>query len=390
MSTDHSQHKPELFLDLIRRQQRGRLKIYLGFAAGVGKTFDMLQEGNRLRRQGMDVVVGFVETHGRAETAAQIGELEQVPRQRIEYRGILVEEMDLDAVLARRPTIALVDELAHTNVPGSRNPKRYQDVEELLHAGISVITTLNIQHLESLHDIVRAGHRGAGQGAAARLRGRHGRPDRQRRSLGRGPPREAPGRQDLSGRADPDGDGELLHAGEADAAPRVGDGGDRLPAGPLAARTEQRGGESASGSERVMVCLSSRSPQAAALLRKAARIADRLGAPWYAVYVQTPREAPEHVDAATQRQIGNNLELARQLGGTSLAVQGGRPGQHDRFLRQGIRDHAGGCRADAAAVVSPLVRPLGPRPPGAKRPRRGRDRGGQWIVLPRTIGRNAI
>ncbi len=155
MSTDELQHKPELFLDLIRRQQRGRLKIYLGFAAGVGKTFDMLQEGNRLRRQGVDVVVGFVETHGRAETAAQIGDLQRVPPRRIEYHGITLDEMDLDAVLARRPTIALVDELAHTNVPGSRNAKRYQDVEELLRAGVSVITTLNIQHLESLHDIVQ-------------------------------------------------------------------------------------------------------------------------------------------------------------------------------------------------------------------------------------------
>ena len=154
MSTDELQPKPEAFLDLIRRQQRGRLKIYLGFAAGVGKTYDMLQEGNRLRQQGIDVVIGFVEPHGRAETIAQIGQLEQVPRRRIEYRGIVLEEMDIDAVLARRPTIALVDELAHTNAPGSRNPKRYQDVEELLRAGISVITTLNIQHLESLHDIV--------------------------------------------------------------------------------------------------------------------------------------------------------------------------------------------------------------------------------------------
>ncbi|MGA2059518.1 MAG: sensor histidine kinase KdpD, partial [Thermoguttaceae bacterium] len=155
MSGDELQSKPELFLDLIRRQQRGRLKIYLGFAAGVGKTFDMLQEGNRLRRQGVDVAIGFVETHGRAETAAQIGDLEQVPRRRIEYRGIVLEEMDVDAVIARRPTIALVDELAHTNAPGSRNPKRYQDVEEILRSGANVITTLNIQHLESLHDIVQ-------------------------------------------------------------------------------------------------------------------------------------------------------------------------------------------------------------------------------------------
>jgi two-component system, OmpR family, sensor histidine kinase KdpD len=114
VSGEELQPKPELFLDLIRRQQRGRLKIYLGFAAGVGKTFDMLQEGNRLRRQGVDVAIGFVETHGRAETTAQIGDLEQVPRRRIEYRGIVLEEMDVDAVIARRPTIALVDELAHT------------------------------------------------------------------------------------------------------------------------------------------------------------------------------------------------------------------------------------------------------------------------------------
>ncbi len=155
MSNDELQPKPEAFLDLIRRQQRGRLKIYLGFAAGVGKTYDMLQEGNRLRKQGIDVVIGFVEAHGRAETIAQIGQLEQVPRRRIEYHGIVLEEMDIDAVLARRPTIALVDELAHTNAPGSRNPKRYQDVEELLRAGVSVVTTLNIQHLESLHDIVQ-------------------------------------------------------------------------------------------------------------------------------------------------------------------------------------------------------------------------------------------
>ncbi len=131
-TADPPPNNPERFLDLIRRQQRGKLKIYLGFAAGVGKTFEMLQEGNRLRKQGVDVVIGYVETHGRVETIAQIGELEQVARRKIEYRGILLEEMDLNAVLARRPTIALVDELAHTNAPGSRNPKRYLDVEELL------------------------------------------------------------------------------------------------------------------------------------------------------------------------------------------------------------------------------------------------------------------
>src|SRR5262249_8132110 len=145
---------PEKFLSLIRQQQRGRLKLYLGFAAGVGKTYEMLQEGQRLRRQRVDVVVGVVETHGRAETAAQIGDLEQVPRRRIEYKGVAIEEMDLDAILARHPTVCLVDELAHTNAPGSRFPKRYQDVEELLRQGINVISTMNVQHVESVHDLV--------------------------------------------------------------------------------------------------------------------------------------------------------------------------------------------------------------------------------------------
>jgi two-component system sensor histidine kinase KdpD len=133
---------------------RGRLRIYLGAAPGVGKTFAMLDEGWRRASRGTDVVVGFVETHGRARTAAQIRDLEVVPRRVMEHRGVRFQEMDVDAVLARRPAVALVDELAHTNVPGSRNAKRWQDVEELLDAGIDVITTVNVQHLESVNDVV--------------------------------------------------------------------------------------------------------------------------------------------------------------------------------------------------------------------------------------------
>jgi two-component system, OmpR family, sensor histidine kinase KdpD len=136
------------------QDDRGKLRIYLGNAAGVGKTYAMLGEGHRRAERGTDVVVGFVETHGRKQTAALIDGLEVVPRARIPYRGTTFEEMDIDAVLARRPEVALVDELAHTNVPGSRNAKRWQDVEELLDAGIDVISTVNIQHLESLNDVV--------------------------------------------------------------------------------------------------------------------------------------------------------------------------------------------------------------------------------------------
>ena len=150
---DETRPAPEHFLTLIR-QQRGRLKIYLGFAAGVGKTYEMLQEGHRLKRRGVDVAIGLVETHGRAETIALIADLEQVPRRKIEFHAVTLEEMDLDAILVRKPSVILVDELAHTNAPGSRNQKRYQDVDEILQAGINVISTLNIQHLESLYDVV--------------------------------------------------------------------------------------------------------------------------------------------------------------------------------------------------------------------------------------------
>jgi len=137
-----------------RPSGRGQLRIYLGSAAGVGKTFAMLNEGHRRRERGTDVVVAFVETHGRPHTEEQIGDLEVIPRNRVPYRGTFFEEMDTDAVLARRPGVALVDEFAHTNVPGSRNAKRWQDVAELLDAGIDVISNVNIQHLESLNDVV--------------------------------------------------------------------------------------------------------------------------------------------------------------------------------------------------------------------------------------------
>jgi two-component system sensor histidine kinase KdpD len=322
VSTDEVHSNPEIFLDLVRRQQRGRLKIYLGFAAGVGKTYDMLQEGNRLRRQGIDVVIGYLEPHDRADTIAQIGQLEQVPRRRMEYRGIVLEEMNLDAVLVRRPTIALVDELAHTNAPGARNSKRYHDVEELLRAGISVITTLNIQHLESLHDIVE---RATGVRVKERL------PD-YLVTMADQIVNVDLSAQDLR---------ERLQAGKIYPSDRIAAAMENfftlekltqlreLAMEEIAFRldqsrreSQQQGAQTASGSARLMVCLSSRSPRAATLLRKAARMADRLAAPWYAVYVQTPRESPDKIDPTTQRELGDNMELARQLGGTSLAFKG--------------------------------------------------------------------
>jgi two-component system, OmpR family, sensor histidine kinase KdpD len=136
------------------QRRRGRLRVYLAAAAGAGKTYAMLNEGHRRESRGTDVVVGYVETHGRPQTQAQLGDLEVVPRKKVTYRGVTMEEMDTEAIIARHPKVVLIDELAHTNVPGSRHAKRYQDVEEILDAGIDVVTTLNIQHLESLNDLV--------------------------------------------------------------------------------------------------------------------------------------------------------------------------------------------------------------------------------------------
>ncbi|HEY3367019.1 MAG TPA: universal stress protein [Symbiobacteriaceae bacterium] len=146
---------PEEALKLVRKEARGKHRVYLGYAAGVGKTYNMLREGNRMKAQGADVIIGVLEHHNRKETIAQVGDLELIPRRRIPYKGVILEDMDLDAVLARRPQWALVDELAHTNIPGSRNQKRYQDIEDLLVAGINVMSTVNIQHMESLNDAVQ-------------------------------------------------------------------------------------------------------------------------------------------------------------------------------------------------------------------------------------------
>jgi two-component system sensor histidine kinase KdpD len=320
VSSDGARPSPEHFLTLIRQQQRGRLKVYLGFAAGVGKTYEMLQEAHRLKTQGLDVVIGIIETHGRAETLAQVGDLEQVARKRIEYSGVVLEEMDLDAILKRHPTVVLVDELAHTNAPGSRNAKRYQDVNELRKAGINVISTLNIQHLESLYDLVQ-------QATGVRVKERL--PDyvlteadqivnvdvsaedlRERLQTGKIYP---PERIDTAlnnfftlvnlSRLRELALGEVAHALDR-------------------RRREQGEGEGRSGMDRIMVCLSSRSPNPDRMLRKAARLAARLNAPWYAVYIQTPKEQLERVDAATQRQIGKMQELASQLGGLPQTFKG--------------------------------------------------------------------
>ncbi|TIU11809.1 MAG: two-component sensor histidine kinase, partial [Mesorhizobium sp.] len=145
---------PDALLEHAEREGRGRLRIFLGAAPGVGKTYEMLLAGRARRADGIDVAIGVVETHGRKETQALVEGYEVIPRREVEYRGRVLDEMDIDAILKRRPELVLIDELAHTNGPGSRHPKRYLDVQEILSQGIDVYTTLNIQHVESLNDVV--------------------------------------------------------------------------------------------------------------------------------------------------------------------------------------------------------------------------------------------
>src|ERR1700678_2696295 len=312
---------PEQFLNLIRRQTRGRLKVFLGSAAGVGKTYAMLREGHRLKAQGVDVVIGLVETHGRAETADQVGNLEIIPPRVVEYRGVKLCEMDVDAILTRRPTVCLVDELTHTNAPGSRHSKRYQDVEDLLHAGIHVITTVNVQHLESLYDEIER---------ATNVRVKERFPDRVL----------AEADQIVNVDVSVEDLIERLNTGKIYPAERINTALENffipsnLPrlrditlteiAHLIDRRTRRAEADQfpLSATDRLMVGLSSRSPNAPALLRKTARIADRLNAPWYAVYIQLPSEDLTRIDAATQRLISKHLELAQQLGGIPMTFRG--------------------------------------------------------------------
>jgi two-component system, OmpR family, sensor histidine kinase KdpD len=372
MAAEVTRPRPEQFLDLIRRQERGRLKVYLGSAAGVGKTYAMLREGHRLKRQGVDAAIGFVETHGRVETAEQVGDLPVIPPREIEYRGVTLREMDLDAILARRPTVCLVDELAHTNAPGSRHPKRYQDVEELLRAGIHVITTVNIQHLESLYDEVE---RATGVKVKERL------PDSvlaeadqivnvdvsaedllERLKAGKVYPPERAERA-LENFFTPANLTRLREIALREIAHLIDRRGrraeaDRAPA--LAA-------------ERVMVGLSSRSPNAPALLRKAARLADRLNAPWYAVYIKTPAEDRR----GHAPHPGQEPGAGAAAGGHPDDLPGPRRGEHDPRLRAGVRNQGDRHGQGPPALAPPALGRVGPGAPlagdgGDRRDDRGR------------------
>lgn len=312
---------PEALLEAARREESasGKLKIFVGAAPGVGKTYEMLSSAHAKRKAGVDVVVGVIETHGRVETEALLHGLEVIPRKRLEYRGQFLEEMDLDAVIARRPKIALVDELAHTNAPGSRHPKRYLDVEELLSHGIDVYTAVNIQHIESLNDVVAQ---------ITHVRVRETVPD------------------SVFDRADAI---ELIDLTPDDLIQRLREGKVYVPKqaeralehyfspGNLTAlrelalrRTAERvdeqllthmqanaiAGPWAAG-ERILVCVSE-DPRAAGLVRYTKRLSDRLHAPFTAIAIETRRSL--QLSDAERDRLADTLRLAESLGGEALTI----------------------------------------------------------------------
>jgi two-component system sensor histidine kinase KdpD len=322
MTVESSTPRPSAddFLQIIRQQQLGKLKIYLGPCPGVGKTFAMLQEGNRLKRNGVDVVIGYVEPHERAETTAQIGDLEVVPPRETTYHGITLREMDVDAVIARKPTVALVDELAHTNAPDSRNPKRYDDILELLRAGINVITTVNIQHFESLYNFVE-------EATGVRVKERV--PDEIIAQADQIVNIDLPA-EDLQ---------ERLEAGKIYPRERIEAAlANFFTRKNLTRLREMTLSETANYLDRrqrsdadqekkvsslgqVMVAISSLGPDPGRLLRKTARLAAQLNAPWYAVYVRTPRESAVRIDAEAQRRVFDTLDTAQKMGGLVISLK---------------------------------------------------------------------
>ncbi len=311
---------PDDFLTIIRRRQLGKLKIYLGPCPGVGKTYVMLQEGNRLKRNGVDVLIGYVEPHDRSETTAQIGDLEIVPPRIIKYHGIELREMNVDAIIARKPTVVLVDELAHTNAPGSKNSKRYEDVNDLLRAGISVIATVNIQHFESLYNIVE-------ESTGVRVKERV--PDEMIAQADQIVNVDLPAEDLLermsAGKIYPKDriEAALAHFFTPKNLTRLREMTLSETANFLdrQQRNNTEAEKQVSALGQVMVAISSFGPNPGRMLRKTARLAAMLNAQWYAVNVRTPKESAVQIDATAQRHLSETLETAQKMGGLVIVLR---------------------------------------------------------------------
>ena len=315
------------FLALVKRLDRGKLKLYIGSAAGVGKTYRMINEAHDLRSRDTDVVIGFVETNKRSDTEAQLRDMEIIPRQRIEYRGVTLEEMDVDAVIARRPQVAVVDELAHSNVPGAGHRTRWEDVMQLLDEGIDVISAVNVQHVESLNDVVAS---------LLDVTVRETVPDWVVASADQVVNLDISS-EDFRQRLR---EGKIYTPDKVEAALRhfftdenlttlrelalreVAGAVDRSREEIVRRETGEVPSSAPRTVERVLVALSSNPPYTAALLRKASRIAGRLNSDWYCVYVQTSDERADRIDSTVQRTLVDNIQLAQTMGAEVVKLEG--------------------------------------------------------------------
>ncbi len=317
--TKNKTKTPEDFLNLLKAEKRGKLKVYLGSAAGVGKTYRMLVEGKQLKQNGIDVVVGYMEPHERPETIAQAEDLEVVAPNIFQHGNLQLKEMDLDGVLKRKPAVVLVDELAHTNAPGSKNIKRYQDVEELLNAGISVITTLNIQHLESLYNDIK---NATGIKVNERI------------------PDDVVGDADLVVNVDLEAEDLIarLKAGKIYKLDRITTALNNFfslqnltrlreislseTANFLDKRQREKfeSSHKPSALNKVMVRIRGQEKNGDEILRKASRLASQLNAKWYVVYVSTLKEETK-VLSPDRDNLKNILDVAEKMGAENIILK---------------------------------------------------------------------
>jgi len=315
-------NKSSEFLELLEKSKRGRLKVYIGSVAGVGKTYRMLQEAKQLQEKGVDVVLGFIETHNREETHALIEGLEIIPRQQIKYKDVTIEEMDLEAIFKRRPEVVIVDELAHSNLPVCKNDKRYKDVNELLDAGINVICAFNVQHLESINDIV--------QGITdVKIHERI--PDTFLEKADQVVNIDLSA-EDLIDRLQA---GKIYKKEKIDQALQnffkldslsklrelaLREVAERLDK-PNLIVNQRDSKDSDPSRDRIMVCLNPESFSQKYLLRKSSKLAGKLNTDWFVVYVETQKDQPEVIDNQTQRHLYSDIQLAQELGATFVHLK---------------------------------------------------------------------
>lgn len=318
MNQDNNRQNPEYFLNMIKKSRRGKLKLYIGMIAGVGKTYRMLNEAHSLLRNGVDVRIGYIETHGREETAALLTGIPEIPRKKIFYKGKEIEEMDLDAIIMQHPEVVLVDELAHTNFEGSKNKKRWQDVNDILDMGINVISAVNIQHFESLNDDVKEI---TGIEVSERI------PDSLLQQADEVVNIDLPADELITRLKE----GKIYEADKIQMALnnffksenilQLRELALREVASAVERQVENEVVKEGIHQERFLACISSNENTAKNVIRKTARLANYYQSKWYALYVETPNERFDKIALDKQRFLIKNFQLVTELGGEIIRIK---------------------------------------------------------------------